>query len=278
MPRFKTFHASIKVDDKALPEYDVQVDENEKQVSCWVPSEAGKCFSVCWANEEPVMDTGGYVSLDGFGVGGTSSAKGWKKGVVHCNYITSSTTARNFRFSTITFTDDDAYLNAAVASLGEIKAEIWTIADTNKKEPGNTQSIDPVATSNVKVHERSKKVGTHRVQFGDLKEIPRQNVRSATKVNRLATFIFRYRPLGILQANGIAPLPSPMALPQQNNKRKSPESDTEERELFDEDEIERQVKELKDKLERLESRRAKRTKVKVEKREHSPLLNEVIDL
>lgn len=42
MPRFKTLCASIKVDDNELPEYDVQVDENDKQVSCWVPSEAGK--------------------------------------------------------------------------------------------------------------------------------------------------------------------------------------------------------------------------------------------
>jgi hypothetical protein len=50
---------------------------------------------------------------------------------------------------------------------------------------------------------------------------------------------------GILQANGIAPLPSPVVPPQQNNKRKSPENDTEEIELSDEDEIERQVKELK---------------------------------
>ncbi len=35
---------------------------------------------------------------------------------------------------------------------------------------------------------------------------------------------------------------------------------------------------FQDKLKRLESRRAKKSKVKVEKREHSPLLNEVIDL
>ena len=35
---------------------------------------------------------------------------------------------------------------------------------------------------------------------------------------------------------------------------------------------------LQDELEQLESRRAKKIKVKVEKREHSPRLNEVIDL
>jgi uncharacterized protein YdcH (DUF465 family) len=61
------------------------------------------------------------------------------------------------------------------------------------------------------------------------------------------------------------------------------------------EEIDRRVKELKagiaafpkivaklnalqDELEQLESRRAKNIKVKVEKREHSPRLNEVIDL
>ena len=35
---------------------------------------------------------------------------------------------------------------------------------------------------------------------------------------------------------------------------------------------------LQDKLKQLESRRAKKIKVKVEIREHSPLLNEIIDL
>ena len=42
MPNFQTFHARIKVHDEDLPEYDVQIDENEKQVSCWIPSETGK--------------------------------------------------------------------------------------------------------------------------------------------------------------------------------------------------------------------------------------------
>ena len=99
--------------------------------------------------------------------------------------------------------------------------------------------------------------------------------------------------LGLLQANGIAPLPSPAAHPQQDNKRKSRDSDTEDINSTNEEEIDRRVKELKagitafpkimvklnglqDELERLESRRPK--KIKVEKREHSPRLNEVIDL
>ena len=42
MPKFGTFHARIKIDAKELLEYDVQINGNEKKVSCWIPSEAGK--------------------------------------------------------------------------------------------------------------------------------------------------------------------------------------------------------------------------------------------
>jgi hypothetical protein len=42
MPTFQAFHVATRVDGEDLPEYDVQVDDKEKQVSCWIPSEAGK--------------------------------------------------------------------------------------------------------------------------------------------------------------------------------------------------------------------------------------------
>ena len=46
MPTFQAFHATIRVDGEDLSEYDVQVDDNEKQVSCWIPSEAGKVMVI----------------------------------------------------------------------------------------------------------------------------------------------------------------------------------------------------------------------------------------
>lgn len=42
MPTVQALHATIRVDGKDIPEYDLQVDDKEKQVSCWIPSEAGK--------------------------------------------------------------------------------------------------------------------------------------------------------------------------------------------------------------------------------------------
>lgn len=41
MPNFQAFHADIKVDGNKLPEFNIQVDQDSKRVSCWVPSEAG---------------------------------------------------------------------------------------------------------------------------------------------------------------------------------------------------------------------------------------------
>ena len=34
MPTFRAFHVTIRVDSKDLSKYDVQVDDNEKPVSC----------------------------------------------------------------------------------------------------------------------------------------------------------------------------------------------------------------------------------------------------
>ncbi|KAF8663512.1 hypothetical protein AX14_006981 [Amanita brunnescens Koide BX004] len=274
MPKFQALHAGITIDGEDLPEYDVQVDDNGKQVSCWIPSEAGKNFSVRWSIAESLTIIAGYVTLDGFNVGG-SLCFNEKKECIKSRYHISNTTFRNFSFSAITFTDDDAYLNTPVANLGEIELEIWTVTNIQRK-PAYSQ-VDDITSSNVKVHERSKKVGTHCVRFGDLEEMPPTYFSTSSRVNRLATFVFRYRPLGILQANGIAPLASPAAHPSQNNKRKSRDGDTEDADSADEKEINRRVKELEDELKQLKSRH-KKIKVKVEKREYSPRLNEVIDL
>ena len=42
MVNFRTYAVCVKVDDERLPEFDVEVDEGGKRVTCWIPSEAGK--------------------------------------------------------------------------------------------------------------------------------------------------------------------------------------------------------------------------------------------
>ncbi|KAG6824679.1 hypothetical protein H0H93_001731, partial [Arthromyces matolae] len=44
--QFKDFEVQVLVDGAVLPEYDVQYDEDSKTATCWIPSKAGKPFSV----------------------------------------------------------------------------------------------------------------------------------------------------------------------------------------------------------------------------------------
>lgn len=126
--------------------------------------------------------------LDGFEAGRKLYRKGSRKKWDRTYCRISPTAVRDFSFSSITFTglafprmnsfplyrihlDDDAYLNAPVANFGEIKVEIWavkiaTVKIGKKRKRSETHGyIDPANTSNIKVHERSKKVGTHCIQY-----------------------------------------------------------------------------------------------------------------
>lgn len=61
-------------------------------------------FSACWSTPEFQTDLNGYVTLDGFSVGATSSPKGCKKERIKSSFYPSSTTICNFSFSAITLT------------------------------------------------------------------------------------------------------------------------------------------------------------------------------
>jgi len=215
MPTFGTINACIKVNGTELNEYDVQIDEKEKRVSCWIPSETDKNFSVCWNNTDSSMDTSGLVDLDGVGVGGRITYKGTSIRREFANVYTSPTTGRYFSFAPITITDDDVYLRTSAPNFGEIKLVIWRI---EIKQACPFRGSD-MGESRGKVHERSKKLGGHCVQFGSVQEIKPRNFYKTTKLEALASFVFRYRPLDILQANGIAFCHLALNLPRGNPQK-----------------------------------------------------------
>ncbi|KAF9246146.1 hypothetical protein BU15DRAFT_38400, partial [Melanogaster broomeanus] len=64
------FSAWIVSEDEQLREYLVAVDTNAHRVSCWIPSEAGKSFSVHWKDEGTDVHSCSFISLDGFVVPG----------------------------------------------------------------------------------------------------------------------------------------------------------------------------------------------------------------
>ncbi|KAJ7933800.1 hypothetical protein B0H13DRAFT_1592038 [Mycena leptocephala] len=66
----KEFSAWVSIEGKVTEEYGVEISEDQKSVTCWIPSELGKKFSVQWKNESYYHDTRGRVKMDGNYCGG----------------------------------------------------------------------------------------------------------------------------------------------------------------------------------------------------------------
>ncbi|OJT04173.1 hypothetical protein TRAPUB_5125 [Trametes pubescens] len=155
------------------------------------------------------------------------------------------------------------------------------------------------------VHEKSKKAGVHAVSFGEVKavEVKKSSTPIGLEKEPFAIFKFRYRPLELLRANGIAPLPPQAAkgkkrsldVPDDNNGAGPSNKRVREDHMVkpdpdedDEDDAEDDVVFLQEQLSMIQKRladaqAAKRTKTVV-KRETSPIIvpssisDEVIDL
>ncbi|SJL15755.1 uncharacterized protein ARMOST_19260 [Armillaria ostoyae] len=205
MVRFDSLSAWISVDDVPLPEFGEEASQADRKVTCWIPSEAGKKFYINWKHEELKIN-------------------GSLFGTEYCLYNRFShvgyngTTDNVYELGTDWCNNDEFLHNAASSELGEIKVDLWVVEKLDPL-PFQTTNFDEAG----KIHERSKKAISHCAKTGDEVALPRpMTFRNAMKLNHLVTFIFRYRPLGILQANGIAPAPEPTPA---SHKRAAPPDD-----------------------------------------------------
>ncbi|KAH7913790.1 hypothetical protein BJ138DRAFT_1145272 [Hygrophoropsis aurantiaca] len=299
MLQHKQFAAWITTDDTKLEPYGIEHFPDTNTVTCWIVSEAGKKFCVNWQDCSPsrLSDLAGYVSLDGRECGGDTLPRARPSIVVRKGHVwTSPTSRRDFIFSDIQLTDDDTYLGHSNPDLGEVKLCLWYGTKAEIVPYGGLQVPDAR-----KVHERTKKAGTHCVGFGEA--VTTQPVNFTRFVpsssQPIATFIFKYRGHDLLRANGIIPPPhdSTTASSAKSLSEDADESDGDSSPVeFEEvgEDTEREINSLKRKLKLLESKRkdskgdrasnsrdrpAKKVKVK---KEHSRKVfvpsGEVIDL
>ncbi|THU89703.1 hypothetical protein K435DRAFT_841704 [Dendrothele bispora CBS 962.96] len=217
------FSAWVAVDDLPLQEYDIKIKDSE--ITCWIPSEVGKNFTVKWetrTNDCVVTD----VYLDGKFAGGGIIEAGFGDSEDGISGIyTSPTSQKPFLFSRLDLTDDDAYLDTNHTQIGEIKVLFFEgvieviEADSVGFAPGSFKELG-------KVHERSKKAIDHQIGLGTEEQAPYQKTSRCRCLRTLATMIFRYRPIDILRANGLAPpAPQPPAGSQVGEKRPAPPED-----------------------------------------------------
>ncbi|KAH7907672.1 hypothetical protein BJ138DRAFT_1116488 [Hygrophoropsis aurantiaca] len=290
--RLKDFSACVMVDGVELKEYGVTADHSdpEHKITCWIASEEGKKFAVqwkCWSCLRKDASSG-KVTVDGIQCKGKIIRPSSKHDTRCCSCFSDSTGTRDFLFSRVQLTDDESYLDHAVSEqLGEIRLKI-----VFGRAGGRIERKDdlPVPPSEEKIHERSKKVISHRVGFAEL--VKHDGSRSLTSFceNNVSplVFVFKYRPLEILQANGIAPL-----IPAVNPKA-PPDALDGDVKIQEGTDIDANIMALENKLKRLRSQKeaslktgpqAKRVKTEIKAEEASTLHEykpitprEVIDL
>ncbi|KAF5349802.1 hypothetical protein D9758_010205 [Tetrapyrgos nigripes] len=196
------FSSWITIGGVPLQEYDITTKGLE--TTCWIPSEAGKSFAVHYESKRQ-LPTGIEIFLDGKRGRSKNLRKAWKDSVD--GILTSSTSIKPFLFSRLDLTDDDAFLSASYQQIGEIKVEFWDVLEVRgRSEFKNSRFSEPG-----KVHERSKKAIGHQISLAEEQSCVLQTFSSSKRITLLATMIFRYRPLDVLQANGIAPPPERVA-------------------------------------------------------------------
>ncbi|KAG6374431.1 hypothetical protein JVT61DRAFT_4468 [Boletus reticuloceps] len=212
--------AWVEVDGKELEQYGVAEDLDQNQVTCWIPSQANKKFSVVFRDNVAYREhsLSSNLELDGSSISGrvilplttTRNTPNFARDrkVVQSEHIVSTTSSRPFVFSKLELTEDEnEYLNQSSAHLGEIQIKIYKVQVVEKR-----LCLGSTVPCHGKVHERSKKAVTHCVSYGQEVEIPTAYsciTRLLDSSFPLATFVFKYRDFGLLQANGIIPKPPP---------------------------------------------------------------------
>ncbi|KAK7031159.1 hypothetical protein VNI00_013574 [Paramarasmius palmivorus] len=276
MVSFAEFSAWINIEGHKAQEYGVEVSEAEKTVTCWIPSEEGKAFEICWDDSSRFSATTGSVRVDGNLCGREIRLIDQTRCSRRRGIRVSSNMIRPFIFSRVKTTDDDNDVTASssnTAEVGEISvAIIRTRVLTKSSGKPKTHHIPHSQT----FHEKSKKAIDHQTSFGEAVVSTTTKWKSQHYGSTVATFRFKYRPLAMLQANGIASPPSP------TRKRPLDVHPDDVIEISDGSGEEQELERLQARVEELEARRS-RKRIKAEsgvKKEvkREPIIGGFIDL
>ncbi|KAJ7782354.1 hypothetical protein DFH07DRAFT_321257 [Mycena maculata] len=242
------FSAWLCIDGKETTEYEVVTSEDKKTITCYIASELGKKFSVHCTNMSYNGVTAACVNMDGNACGSQLLYARSLPETRMNDGISDGASVRPFMFSSLSLTDDDNFLAASSKEdLGVVKLVVSPREVTER-------DVAPVRRSllEVKLHEKSKKAVTQQITLANpvLLATPETFVNTRCLGPDIVTFKWKYRPIAILQANGIAPPPP-------NLKRKaSPEPV---RSPAPDDDLEEE-RVLREKLKALEAKRVKKEK------------------
>ncbi|KAG2157225.1 hypothetical protein DEU56DRAFT_763539 [Suillus clintonianus] len=197
MLTYRGFSACIISEGNLISEYLVAVDETENKISCWIPSEAGKTFSVHWRDEGTRVRSCAFITLDGFVVPGRFL---WGGGETFRNGVrTGPQTERPFVFAQ---SPSSGASGQSTQDAGCITLKVKQV-ELEGSKPANP--LQKIPDWNAQSH-----VGDHCVGYGEEMKTYEQSpttwkVKPSDKHGNKThvTFVFRYRSPEWLIAQGI---------------------------------------------------------------------------
>ncbi|KIM48173.1 hypothetical protein M413DRAFT_22709 [Hebeloma cylindrosporum] len=184
--------AWITVENKVqVQEYAPEIDEATGVATCWIGAEPGQTFAIRWRESDLLdptrriyhRDISGFVTMDGYELGGRVLQARSHASAIFSRIATSPThkDAQMYTFSGI---------GADWKTLGTISLDIHVV------EVGEANRLHEGFSSYYRRDEGSP-----------LSSATPFSSTEVSSIRKIATFIFKYRPLDVLQYHGIAPAP-----------------------------------------------------------------------
>jgi len=260
MVSHRGFSAWITCEGRKLEEFKPEVSAGEgNTISCWIPSETGKTFKAVWKDIDGGVATAGSVEVDGIK---TNRSRKYNRGnmpgtLAHVRGAYDKLKVRPFKFADLQITDDESTAVSCNPDLGTISLSLWRVIINGQAARPMSKINPPLKVdAHGPVHEKSKKAGCHVISYGSVEKSDSKTVLSSKPYSRddakvpYVKFVFKYRPLSILQANNIAPRSASVARKIEGDKAG-----------VDEVVDEKQINALEDKLNALKSRKRKQDAV-----------------
>jgi hypothetical protein len=175
--------AWITVDNKVqLAEYEVDLDLSSNTTTCWISGEPGQTFAIRWRELDDSTDISGFVMMDGYELGGRVLQANSHASAMFSRVATSPTSCVPLTFSSL---PRSAGIGSDWKTLGTIMLDIHQV------QIGEARLHEGLTTY------------YRRDETSPLSSATPFSSTEVTSLRKIATFIFKYRPMDILRYHSI---------------------------------------------------------------------------
>jgi len=177
--------AWITVDNKVqLVEYQVDLDLSSNTATCWISGEPGQTLAIRWRELDDSTDISGFVMMDGYELGGRVLQANSHASAMFSRIATSPTSCLPLTFSSL---PRSAGIGSDWKTLGTIMLDIHQV------QIGEARLHEGLTTY------------YRRDEASSLSSATPFSSTEVTSLGKIATFVFKYRPMDILRYHSIVP-------------------------------------------------------------------------